>query len=294
MSGIQLKQQLIMNVLSALARLPFCALYCLSDAIAWVLDHLLRYRHKGISDNLQRSFPEMTVAQRRQLQRQYYHHMADVVVETIKLLHITEQDLNEHIEFTNPSFVEQLAEDGRSIVAFLGHYGNWEWMQDICRHYNRPTYTCEIYQPLRDDAMNEVMHCIRSRWDTTLIPSKQAMRHLLRLNNEGTQFLCGFIADQRPKGVQRHWTTFLHQDTAYVTGGEDIGKHIHAHFVYLDVEKTSRGHYRLTFQELQPTDEDFKQPYPYTIAFLRKLEQRITAQPAYWLWSHKRWKYKKK
>ena len=120
------------------------------------------------------------------------------------------------------------------------------------------------------------------------------MRHLLRLNNEGTQFLCGFIADQRPKGVQRHWTTFLHQDTAYVTGGEDIGKHIHAHFVYLDVEKTSRGHYRLTFQELQPTDEDFKQPYPYTIAFLRKMEQRITAQPAYWLWSHKRWKYKKK
>ena len=81
MSGIQLKQQLIMNVLSALARLPFCALYCLSDAIAWVLVHLLRYRHKVISDNLQRSFPEMTVAQRRKLQRQYYHHMADVIVQ---------------------------------------------------------------------------------------------------------------------------------------------------------------------------------------------------------------------
>lgn len=289
-----MKKFLILSFLRLFALLPFRVLYYVSDVIGWLLDHVLHYRRQVIYDNLRRSFPEKSDEEINAIMREYYRHMGDIMVETIKLLHMSDRQLDKHIDVRNPDLVEMLASDGRSIVCFLGHFGNWEWLQEVCRRYKRPQYTCEIYQPLRDHAMDGVMHRIRSRWDTTLIPSKQAMRHLLGLHRDGTQFLCGFIADQRPKGVQSHWTTFLHQDTAFVTGGEDIGRHIHAHFVYLDVEKTRRGHYVLTFQKIVPTDREQEQPYPYTMAYMRMMQQRIEQQPAYWLWSHKRWKYKKK
>ena len=53
--------------------------------------------------------------------------------------------------------------------------------------------------------------------------------------------------------------------------------------------KTSRGHYRLTFCPVVPDPED-KGPDPYTREFMKMLEKTIYRAPAYWLWSHKRWK----
>ena len=137
--------------------------------------------------------------------------------------------------------------------------------------------------------MERVMLKIRSRFNTISIPQKRTVRTLLRMTREGRQWLIGFIADQRPNsGNPHHWTTFLGQDTAYVTGGEEIGRHTKAHFLYLDVEKTRRGHYRMTFHAIDPIQDG--EPWPYTRGFMHMLEQTIRREPAYWLWSHKRWK----
>ena len=59
--------------------------------------------------------------------------------------------------------------------------------------------------------------------------------------------------------------------------------------VYLDVERTSRGHYRLTFVEMKPNEEESLSPYPFSRNFWRLLEQTIRRQPELWLWSHNRW-----
>ena len=291
MKKIQLS--IIMFLLHTAARLPFGALYGLSDAIRFVVEHIIKYRRKVIRLNLRNSFPDKSEAELRLIEKAYYKHMCDLIVESVKLLHISDRQLERHINVRNAELVERLAEDGSPIVVFLGHYCNWEWVQEVTRHYARPEVNAEIFRPLRGYVSNEMFRLIRSRFNTEQIPQQKAVRRLLQLKNEGKQFLVGFISDQRPNSTNlNHWTDFLNQETAYAAGGEEIGRHVGAKYIYLDIEKTKRGHYTMTFKDIKPVDGNEK--YPYTLAFMHMLEATIKRAPQYWLWSHNRWKFKRK
>ena len=62
--------------------------------------------------------------------------------------------------------------------------------------------------------------------------------------------------------------------------------------VYMSIQRERRGYYKIMltemFANLQSVDVNtFLQRY------IQSLESTINEQPAYWLWSHKRWKHKK-
>lgn len=278
--------------LKALALLPFGVLYRISDLIYLVVKHVLHYRRAVILGNLRRSFPEKSEKEIADIADKYYRHLADLIVETVKLLHVSDKVMRKHVEVRNAEIVDDLTADGRPMVMFLGHYGNWEWAQEVSHYYKRPQVTCELYRPVRDTAMDDIMKRIRSRYHTTLIPQKKAVRQIIGMTNEGVLYIAGFIADQRPYSMKgkHHWTTFLNQDSAYVTGGEEIGRHVNAHFAYLDIEKPRRGHYVMTFKEMNVPDDD-KDENPYSRLYLKMMEDTIRREPQYWLWSHNRWKY---
>lgn len=288
----KLRYHLLLSFLRAVAFLPFPLLYALGDCVYFVLKYVLRYRSGVILGNLRRSFPEKDDKEIATIADRFYHHLADLIVETIKLLHISDRQLRCRIEVRDGDVVEWNAADGRPVVLFLGHYGNWEWAQEVTRHYRRPDFTCELYRPIHDPAVDAVMNRIRSRFNTTLIPQKSALRQLLGMTRDGRQYLVGFIADQRPyhMGRQHHWMTFLGQPTAVVTGGETIGRHVDAHFMFLEVQKPRRGHYVMTFRDM-PVPADAQETYPVTRLYMRMMEAQIRQAPELWLWSHNRWKY---
>lgn len=288
----KLKYLLIVGGLRLLAIMPLGLLYLLSDAMYQVVYHLIGYRRRTVRDNLSRSFPGRSWGDVVQIEKRFYHHFCDCIVETIKLLHISDAEIDKRIRVQNGEWMERLASDGRPIILYLGHYGNWEWVQAITRHYRHPSINGEIYRPLHDKVMDKVMLKIRSRFPTLAIPQKQAFRTLLKMKQEGQQFLIGFIADQRPNSNNlNHWTLFLNQDTAYSVGGDEIGRRINAHFAYLEVEKLKRGYYRMNFKPIVP--EQLDGTYPYTLQFMKMLEDTINRQPEYWLWSHKRWRIRR-
>ena len=285
------RYHLTLCALRLVAALPFALLYRLSDITYIIIRYVLHYRQSVVMGNLTRSFPEMDGRQVQLTANRFYRHLSDCIFETVKLLTISDKQLERHIRVQQSHLIERLSGDGRPVVLFLGHYGNWEWTQEVTRHYRRPAMTCEVYRPLKDQAMDMVLSRIRARFATTPIPQRQAVRQLLRMNSEGRQFLVGFVADQRPNSKNlHHWTTWLHQDTAFATGGEEIGRRLNAHFVFLQVEKPRRGHYVMTFQEMT-VDESKGEDYPYTLEFLRLMEASIRKAPELWLWSHNRWEF---
>jgi KDO2-lipid IV(A) lauroyltransferase len=281
--------------LQALACLPLGVLYVISDVIYLAVYRLARYRLHMVRANLQLAFPEKSDAERKEIERQFYRGLADVIVETIKMLHISDEEMKRRVEVVDSHLIDQLADEDRPAFLMIGHMGNWEWVQEVTKRLVKVQVYGELYHPLSSKTFDEVMSRIRARYQTVQIPQKQAVRTILQMKREHGSFLIGFIADQRPtRRSLTHWTTFLGQDTPYVVGAEEIGHHVNAKCLYLDVERTRRGHYRMVVKELDMNRLGGEETdHPQTVAYLRMLEQNIREHPELWLWSHNRWKHKR-
>lgn len=287
-----LKYHLIRGMVKSLAILPLGALYGLSDAASFLLHRVIKYRVGVVRKNLRAVFPEKEEKELLAIERDFYRHLCDIFIETAKLAHISDAEMDRRVEYVDVGLVNEALASGRSVVLMLGHYGNWEWVTSAARYFTQGVESCEIYHALRDKAMDRLMLELRSRFGTENIPMSRAVRHLLKTHREGKLFVCGFISDQRPFTPElKHWTAFLGQDTAYVNGGEAIGSKVDAAFIYVEMLPVGRGHYRMTFRRLKPLDDG--EENPYTLAFLRELEGSIRRNPSYWLWSHNRWKRKR-
>ena len=217
--------------------------------------------------------------------------MCDIIVETVKQAHISDAELERRITINNTSLVDEMAKKGHPVFVLIGHYGNWEWTGEMTRRLTTPEKKAFIYEPVANETMDLIMQKLRHRFCDLLLPKKKAARTILSLKRENQSYLVGFISDQRPnRHSLHHWTTFLHQDTPYVVGAEELGQHVDAVCLYLHMEQPRRGYYNITFEELQPVEGE---EYPYTVAYLHRLEQDIEAAPHLWLWTHKRWKHKR-
>lgn len=242
-----------------------------------------------VRENLRCSFPEKSEKEIIRIEKAFYHNLCDIFIEAFKCLNISDEEMRRRVEVVNYELPERIAAEGKNVFMLMGHCGCWEWAQEVCMRYKNPKKNCEIYKQISNKYFSSLMHEVRSRWDTEQIEMKQTVRTLLQWNAAGEPFLCGFINDQRPYIKLHDTITFLNQKTWYTPGAEEIAKKVNAKQVYLNVEKTSRGHYRLTFIELHPNAEDLESPYPFSRNFWRLLGQSIRNQPEIWLWSHNRW-----
>jgi KDO2-lipid IV(A) lauroyltransferase len=84
----------------------------------------------------------------------------------------------------------------------------------------------------------------------------------------------------------------MNQDTVVQTGMEKIAKLLGFSIVYLDITKVKRGHYIGKFYVITP-DASNEPEYEIMERYMNKLEETIKKDPAYYLWSHNRWKFKK-
>ncbi len=134
---------------------------------------------------------------------------------------------------------------------------------------------------------------LRSRFGSENIPKNTILRRIAGYKREDKKIVIGFISDQSPRPANIHdWVDFLHQDTPVFTGTERIAKSVDAAVFFADMQREGRGRYRCRFQKM--SDDVHTIPdYELTEAYMRLLEANIRRQPAFWLWSHKRWKHRR-
>lgn len=286
----KIKYTLYRGIFGALALLPFPVLYGLSDILYLIIGKGIRYRRKVIRQNLRNSFPEKDEKELREIEKDFYRQFTDNIVETVKLLNMSDRQVDKRIKVSGAEIVDRLASEGHPVVLYLGHYANWEWVPAVVRHFKVTEICAQVYKPQRDKAFDRLMLKVRSRFNPVSVPQKQVFRTLVRWRNEGRKFITGFISDHRSNsGFSHHRTTFLNQTTPFNPGGEEIGNRINAAYLYLEVEKEKRGHYHFTFKEIKP--ENMEEDSPYTRRYMEMLEETIRRRPGLWLWSHRRWRY---
>ncbi len=274
--------------------LPLRVLYILSDIAFFVVFYVLKYRRKVVQANLKNSFPDKTEKEIRQIERKFYRHFCDVFVEAIKLLHISEKEMRRRMHFTNMDEVNRIIDNGGNLIMMLGHYCNWEFM--VAAHLYVPNHNIDaagVYRRIKNKYIDRFYIKLRSRFDTCCIEKNDLFREIIKHRKEGKQLSFGLISDQTPSPKNIHyWTTFLNQDTPVLIGGERIARQTGYHVFYVDMKKKKRGHYEA---ELVLLSNDVKNTpeFEVTEKFMHLLEKTILREPAYWLWTHKRWKHKR-
>lgn len=274
--------------------LPFKALYVLSDILYVIVYKMVGYRKRIVKKNLRNSFPTLSSEELLTLEKEFYHNFCDYFVETIKLLHISDEEMMQRMQFKNVDLIKDLLKDGNSAFLYLGHYGNWEWVTSLNLHFrDTPIQLAQIYRPLSNKAVDDIFLKLRKRFHSIGIAKNDTLREILTMKKEGKQTLIGFISDQTPSIHNIHyWTTFLNQDTPVYTGVERIAKKTGFSVAYLDIVKVGRGRYIGECKLI--TDNPKEQPeFAITEKYIREFEKTILRNPAYWLWTHNRWKHKK-
>lgn len=274
-----------------LTLLPLRVLYILSDLIFILVFWVFRYRRKVVWDNLSKAFPEKSDKEKRQISRKFFSHLCDYFFETIKMIHMSEKEIQKRVGY-NDDYLAIRAKEGKNIVGMLGHSANWEWLTSIAL---KDDYQWAVpYHPLRNSPhFDKFMFNLRSRFGPEPVPMKRTYKRLMEISRSGKLFVAGMIADQSPPNPKnRHWLTFMNQDTAVMEGSERIAQKTNASVVYCKMLKVKRGYYKV---EIIPITDNIgeEEDFFVTKRYFELLEEHIKEQPEYWLWSHRRWKRKR-
>ena len=271
--------------------LPFWFLYILSDFLYVIVYYLIRYRRKIATQNLKNSFPEKSLVEIKQIEKKYYHNLCDIVVEFIKIRHISIDQLKKRMIITNPTILHELYNQNKSVFLSVGHCGNWDWFGKTMP-YITDHKVFAIYKELSSTDFDSYMKSLRSRFGVpTLIESKSTYRSLLQSKDTtNAVFLAG---DQTPGGLDaNYWTTFLNQDTPFFLGIEKMAKSLDYAVLFFDIKRIKRGHYEATITPITLNPKETK-TNEITESYVRLLENAIINNPDNWLWSHRRWKHKR-
>lgn len=281
-------------MVKGLSLLPFWALYLHADLLYLLLYYVVGYRKRVVRKNLTESFPDKSERELLTFERQFFRNFADYIVETIKLLHISDAEMRRRMTFSNVGLIDDALKAGKPVVCYFAHIGNWEWAPSITQWSSltpgKDAEFCQIYRPLRNQWFDSLMLKIRSRFGAVSLPKRRSFLDLLRYKKRGMPTVTGFMSDQKPShGDPVHIVRFLNHPTAVITGTETVANRLDALTVYWHLTKPSRGHYHIDVRPIEPNPA-FASPYPLTDSYIRLLEANIRENPALWLWSHKRWK----
>jgi KDO2-lipid IV(A) lauroyltransferase len=274
-----------------LSFLPLRILYIISDFVYLLLFYFPSYRRKIVETNLKNSFPEKTQDELRSIEKKFYKHLADLLIETFKLHHMSKKEQMKRFTYSNIEIIDKLREDKRDIIAVLGHYNNWEWPTML--PYYLQYKVVIIFKPLQNKYFNSYINNQRSKDGIVLTPTSQIIREIINYRKNNINTLSVFLSDQIPaKGDIKYWTNFLNQDTAVFTGAGKIASKYDMAIVFFHIQKVKRGHYNLDVELLHEHTAGLTENL-ITESHVRRLEEIIREKPEYWIWSHRRWKHKK-
>ncbi|MDE6303245.1 MAG: acetyltransferase [Paramuribaculum sp.] len=284
----------LLLTMKGLARMPLGALYPLSDGLAWILRNIVGYRVKTVRENLAACYPDLSQKELKKIEKQFYLQFTDYFFETIKLLHISDEEIKRRMVFDNIELIDSLFDRGKSIVTYFSHTGNWEWAPSVTlwSRYalNNEADFCQVYRPLKNKWFDALFLHLRSRFHPRSFPKHTVFRDLLLLKRDKRLSITGFMSDQKPShGDPTHVMMFLNRPTAMITGTETVCRRLDMAAIYWDMQKTSRGHYRINVKLLSD-DVTKLPPMALTEMYAASLQKTINANPSLWLWSHKRWK----
>lgn len=275
--------------LCLISLLPLPVLLFFARLLYYLLYYLIGYRKKVVRSNLTNSFPEKSAQDIIAIEKKYFKYLAKLIFEIIELTTISKAETLKRVRFTGLEQLESHFKKGESVLACTGHYGNWE-LGTLALGLNISAKTIVIFKPINNKVFEAWFNELRTKFGNVFVAMRQTLRCMATYKNEPS-LLC-FASDQSPtREESKYFLNFLHQPTAALLGVEKIAKSTNRPIYYFKVSPVKMGYYNV---EVLPMCLNPAETHDGEITNLHFhfLENIINEKPQYWLWSHKRWKFK--
>jgi KDO2-lipid IV(A) lauroyltransferase len=282
-------------LLKFLTRLPLPVLYELSRALFRVAYYVFRWRRPLAAANLRNAFPEKSESERATILKQSYRNLADLIVETLYGYGASAADMQRRVRVENPDLIREFTERGQSVVLLAAHFCNWEWLL-LTAGAQLGIPIDAVYKPQKIAGFDRFLREGRARFGGNPIPANSFLFEVMKRKGEARAY--ALVADQTPqKREEKHWSHFLNQDTAFYVGADKIARILKAPVLFVSMRRERKGFYsaRLNLLAVPPYGRapDGDDDAEIIERYARALEEEIRANPADWLWIHRKWKYAK-
>jgi KDO2-lipid IV(A) lauroyltransferase len=244
-----------------------------------------------VRTNLKNSFPEKSNAELRIIEKKFYRHLCDSLIEMVTQYGFSKEEYCSRFKLKNLELVESYYNQGRDILIAAGHYANWEWV--ITSAYLCKYIHLGIYKKMSNKWINKMVIKIREKTGGVATEMEEVPRKMKYYRDRNIRTMTYFVVDQRPLGRYiQYWTRFMNQDAPVYLGIEKLARKLNSVVIFLKVKQLKRGYYEAEFIPITENASATAE-YEITEKHVRLLESVIREEPEFWMWSHRRWKHKK-
>lgn len=267
--------------------LPVGVVKGFAKIFGWLLIHVFSYRRDVIQSNLSKAFPGKDPSKIKDIQRNYYQHLSDLLFETIKNFSFNKTQLKENFKGKGTELFLPYLEQGQSCLLIGSHHNNWELgCMAFPLWVSHPIYT--VYKPMSNSYLDGYINTARTKCGMNMVPMSQVGRTIIEKKTQASIFL--FLGDQSPATTKNAiWVDFLNRRTPFMHGIEKIARKTNYPIFYFSIKKVRWGRYEFIIQQI-PFNSDTAKYGNLTEDYAKLLEQEIKNKPEKWLWSHRRWK----
>ncbi len=273
-----------------LSRLPMRVLYVLSDFFFFLMFNVIGYRKIVVLENLKLAFPEKSEEERKKIAKDFFRHLTDLIMESVKAFSISEKEMSKRYSYKNPELVNNFTKQGRSIALVAAHQANWEW--SISLPLVLDGNVNGAYTKLGNPYFEKVVRSSREKYGIIGYKTSETVKGMQKNFAEKTQGLYILLSDQSPQLHKTfYWNEFFGVQVPMHTGAEILAKKFDLVVINYITRKVKRGYYETEFQLITDAPKEFED-YQITDKYTRLTENNIKEQPALYLWSHKRFKHR--
>ena len=276
----------VIGLIQSLPLLWVARLGRIGGAIAYIVDR----RHRRVAvRNLQMCFGnEKSQAEILGIARENFRRIGENFACAAKTASMTLEELRPHVEFVAPAHI-MAATQPRSIVAAIGHFGNFE-LYGRFGQFAPGFRSATTYRGLRQDSLNRLLQDLRERSGCQFF-ERRTQGPALRVFMNQSGVMLGLLSDQHA-GDAGLRLPFLGHDCSTSAAPAIFALRYHCALYTGICYRVGLARWRIEGGTEIPVYENGE---PRTTAAImldvnRAFEVAVRRDPANWFWVHNRWK----
>ncbi|MCM2315537.1 MAG: lysophospholipid acyltransferase family protein [Thermoanaerobaculia bacterium] len=248
---------------------------------------LPRERRKALA-SLGTAFPEMSDTDRAALCRGVFEHLGQSLFEIFWLPNLNASNFEATTRVEGAENLRKACDQGRGVVLFAGHVGNWEWLSASIAlgGFEMNTIARDIYDPRINEFVvrSRAQHGVKSIGRGSAAAAKEILQTLKR------GAILAALIDQNIDAENAD-VEFFGKPAPTPTGPARLAARAGAMAIAAFIERRDGMQVVRYLEPIETTRET--DPVELTAIMTRAIEAQIRRVPEQWVWMHERWKRRK-